>query len=256
MSRTPNPHRTLASQTLFRGLDVVDAVADGCQSVQEIADRTGVAFSTTHRLASALVQARYLQFEPRRGYRLGARLLELGFAAYRDSDIARSARQNIEQLAGETRDTVHLAMLDGDEIIYLDKIDAQRPIGVNSRIGGRKPVCSTGVGKALILDEGETSWRTRYQYDAERGNIHLPLETWLAGMHAYAQGGYAFDLEENAPGIRCVAVPIRDASGKTVAAVSVTGTTDSTDEARLRALIPTVRGAAQAISAKLGGTLG
>jgi DNA-binding IclR family transcriptional regulator len=256
MSDTPPSTRTLASQTLFRGLDVVDAVAAGFQTVQEIAQRTGLPFSTAHRLASALVQARYLHFEPRRGYRLGPRLLELGFAAYRDSDITRSARPGMEQLAEQTRDTIHLAMLDGDEIIYLDKIGGQRPISVNSRIGGRKPVCSTGVGKALILDEGEEKWKTRYAYDAGRGNVHVPLDHWLAGMRGYALGGYAFDLEEDAPSIRCVAVPIRDASGHTVAAISVTGTTDYTDEAQLRALIPVVRRVAQSISERLGGRLG
>ncbi|MGO4329482.1 IclR family transcriptional regulator [Cupriavidus sp. 2TAF22] len=255
MTDTTSPTRTLASQTLFRGLDVVDAVAAGALTVQEIADRTGLPFSTTHRLASALVQVRYLNFEPRRGYRLGPRLLELGFAAYRDSDITRSARAGMEQLAEQTKDTVHLAQLDGDEIIYLDKIGGQRAISVNSRIGGRKPVCSTGVGKALILDESEEKWRARYAYDAQRNNVHVPLDKWLAGMRGYAVGGYAFDLEEDAPSIRCVAVPIRDASGQTVAAISVTGTADYTDEAQLRALIPMVRRVAASISERIGGRL-
>ncbi|MFC5481302.1 IclR family transcriptional regulator [Massilia suwonensis] len=256
MTNSTDSTRTPASQTLFRGLDVVDAVAAGALTVQDIADRTGLAFSTTHRLASALVQARYLQFEPRRGYRLGPRLLELGFAAYRDSDVTRSARAGMEQLAEQTKDTIHLAQLDGDEIIYLDKIGGQRPISVNSRIGGRKPVCSTGVGKALILDEDEDKWRARYAYDAERGNVRVPLDTWLAAMRSYAAGGYTFDLEEDAPSICCVAVPIRDVSGQTVAAISVTGTTDYTDEAQLRALIPVVRRVAQTISEKIGGRLG
>jgi DNA-binding IclR family transcriptional regulator len=146
--------------------------------------------------------------------------------------------------------------IDGDEIIYLDKIGGQRPISVNSRIGGRKPVCSTGVGKALILDENEDKWKARYAYDAQRGNVHVPLERWLDGMRTYAAGGYTFDLEEDAPSICCVAVPIRDVSGHTVAAISVTGTTDYTDEAQLRALIPVVRRVAQAISEKMGGRLG
>lgn len=145
-SKTTKP---LASQTLFRGLDVVSAVADGCRTVKEISEKTGITFSTTHRLASALVQIRYLHFEPRKGYRLGSRLVELGFIAYRESPIMVTARPFLEQLAAQTLDTIHLAALDGDEgIIYLDKIGGQRPIEVNTRIGGRKPVCCTSVGKA------------------------------------------------------------------------------------------------------------
>ena len=78
VTKTSKP---LASQTLFRGLDVVSAVAEGCRTVRDISDKTGMTFSTTHRLASALVQIRYLHFEPRKGYRLGSRLVELGFIA-------------------------------------------------------------------------------------------------------------------------------------------------------------------------------
>lgn len=253
MSRTESPARPLASQTLFRGLDVVDAVAGGARSVQAIADATGIAFSTAHRLASALVQARYLHFEPRRGYKLGSKLLELGFAAYQDSTITTCARDGLEKLAAQTLDTVHLAMLDGDSVIYLDKIGGQRPIEVNSRIGGRKPICSTGVGKALILDEGEASWRERYAYDAQHGGVSVPAEQWIAAMRTYAQGGYTFDMDENAPGIRCVSAPVRDVTGKTVAAVSVTGTSEYTDEMRMKELVPVVRRVAQSISERLGG---
>lgn len=260
MSQTESPAhpaaRPLASQTLFRGLDVVDAVAGGARSVQAIADATGIAFSTAHRLASALVQARYLHFEPRRGYKLGSKLLELGFAAYQDSTITASARDGLEKLAAQTLDTVHLAMLDGDSVIYLDKIGGQRPIEVNSRIGGRKPICTTGVGKALILDEGEARWRERYAYDAEHSGVAVPVEQWIAAMRTYASGGYTFDMEENAPGIRCVSAPVRDLTGRTVAAISVTGTSEYTDETRMKELVPVVRRVAQAISELLGGRHG
>ncbi|CAM4207245.1 IclR family transcriptional regulator [Kerstersia similis] len=252
MSTTDPAPRALASQTLFRGLDIIDAVADGCITVQAIAARTGVSFSTTHRLASALVQARYLHFEPRRGYRLGNRLLELGFAAYRESTLTSCARPHLERLAEETQDTVHLASLDGNGIIYLDKIGGQRPVQVNTRIGGRKPICGTGVGKSLILDETPEQWLQRYEHDAVRGDIQIPRDAWMEMMARYAQGGYSMDLEENAAGIRCVAAPVRDISNRIIAAISVTGTAPYTDEARMRALIPVVQLAARQISEALG----
>lgn len=254
MSPSSSEKRIIASQTLFRGLDIVNAVADGCKTVQEISERTGITSSTTHRLASALVQIRYLHFEPRKGYRLGSKLLELGFLAYRGSNVTSCARAQLERLAAETSDTVHLATLDGDVVVYLDKIDGQRPIQVNSRIGGRKPICSTAVGKALILDAGEAGWRAHYEREAITETFVFPFDSWMAAMAQYAQGGYTFDLEENAPRICCVAAPVRDGTGKTVAAVSVTSTIDYTDAARMNALIPVLRSAAAAISRQLGGT--
>lgn len=173
--------KPLASQTLFRGLDIVSAVAEGCRTVQEISEKTGITFSTTHRLASELVQISYLRFEPRKGYRLGRRLVELGFIAYRDSPLMTTARPFLEALAEQTQDTVHLAALAEDEgIIYLDKIGGRRPIEVNTRIGGRKPVCCTSVGKALILDQGPAAWKKRYEQEAAKGLAgRLSLDEWL-----------------------------------------------------------------------------
>jgi DNA-binding IclR family transcriptional regulator len=252
MPRNESPTRAIASQTLFRGLDIVDAVADGCTSVQTISDRTGMAFSTTHRLASALVQVRYLSFEPRKGYRLGSKLVELGFLAYRQSDLTMLSRDGLEWLASQTLDTVHLATLDNNSVVYLDKIGGQRPIEVNSRIGGRKPLCSTGVGKSLILDSGEAVWRQHFGREAETEKLPLSLDEWIKQMHRYAREGYTLDLGENQPRIRCVAAPIRDGSGKIVAAISVTSTVDYTDDQRLAELIPLVKSVADQISIKLG----
>lgn len=249
--------KPLASQTLFRGLDIVSAVADGCRTVKEISEKTGITFSTTHRLASALVQIHYLRFEPRKGYRLGRRLVELGFMAYRDSPLMTTARPFLEELAAQTQDTVHLAALDEDEgIIYLDKIGGKRPIEVNTRIGGRKPVCCTSVGKALILDQGRAAWKRRYEQEAAKGLAgRLPLDEWLAAMATYAAQGYTFDMDENIAGIRCVGAPVRDASGEIVASISVTSTDVYTDEARMREVIPLVQEVARRISAQLGAAM-
>jgi DNA-binding IclR family transcriptional regulator len=254
MPQPESPSRTLASQTLFRGVDIVDAVADGCKTVQSISERTGITFSTAHRIASALVQVRYLRFEPRKGYSLGSKLVELGFLAHRQSDLTALSREQLEWLAAETLDTVHLATLDGDGVVYLDKIGGQRPVEVNSRIGGRKPICTTGVGKALILESGESVWQRHFAREAAEGPMPIALDTWLVQMRRYLALGHTFDIGENQPRIRCVAAPIRDGSGTIVAAISVTSTTDYTDDDRLASLVPVVRGVADQISKRLGGT--
>lgn len=246
-----SPKPVIASQTLFRGLRILDVVAQGKRSMQEIADTTGLAFSTAHRLASALVQERYLHFEPRRGYRLGSKLMELGFAAYRESDLTRVARESLEQLAATTDDTVHLAVLDGEQVVYLDKIGGKRSIEVSSRIGGRKPICSTGVGKALVLDVGPEAWRAHFLRENPEAD-EAGWQAWLQRMQRYASLGHALDLGEDAPQIRCVAAPIYAPDGAILAAVSVSSTVDYTDDARLAALAPVVRETAAQISRQFG----
>lgn len=236
------PPRQLASQTLFRGLEVVDAVADGLTTLPEISARLAVSVSTTHRLASALVQIGYLRFEARKGYSLGPHLIELGFKAHRQSDLATRARPHLQALADLTHDTVHLATMLDEQVVYLDKIAGSRAVQVSSLIGGRKRLCSTGVGKALLLDETEQRWTELYRQDTASGFCEAKDEAdWLALMRGYVAEGYAFDLGEDDEAIRCVAAPIRDASRQIVGAVSVSSTVQYMDAARMQALITVVQ---------------
>ncbi|CAB3788492.1 Transcriptional regulator KdgR [Paraburkholderia caffeinitolerans] len=246
-TRRPN-----ASQTLVRGLEIVQSVAAGAVSLPEIAQRTGLSQSTAHRLATALVEARYLQHEPRRGYGLGSKLIELGFQAHRESNLLVTARPHLEQLATQTLDTVHLAAFVDDEVVYLDKLPGQRPIEVSSFIGGRNPVTTTGVGKALILDRGEDEWCRIRAQEAQAGR-NVPTEAaWLELMRSYAARGSAFDLGEAEPSIRCVAVPVRDATARIVAAISVTSVVQYMAPERMEALVPVLKAQADAFSAQLG----
>lgn len=244
--------RSNASQTLVRGLEIVASVAAGAVTLPEIAKRTGLSQSTTHRLAAALVEARYLQHEPRRGYSLGSKLIELGFQAHRESNVLASARPHLQQLAAQTLNTVHLATLVDDEVIYLDKQQGQRAIEVSSYIGGRNPITTTGVGKALFLDRDEEEWRRIRTQEAQAGRKVPDEATWLALMRAYAVRDCAFDLGEGEASIRCVAAPVRDATNRIVAAISVTSVVQYMEPARMEQLVPVVKAKALAISTELG----
>jgi len=240
------------SQTLVRGLEILDAVADGARSIAEVAKMTGLTYSTVHRIISVLVERRYLKIEGGREYALGPRLVELGFAAYSRTEVVRVARPWLENLARETRDTVHLAQLDGWEVAYLDKLPGARPVEISSRIGGRKPAICTGIGKALILDESEATLRRLYQRDHYLLGPGPTEDEWIAQMEAYRAGSYAFDLGEDSTSIRCVAAPVRDVTGRIVAAISVSSATEYMPPDRMRDLIPDVQRVAQAISTELG----
>ncbi|WP_279357333.1 IclR family transcriptional regulator [Methylobacterium indicum] len=240
------------SQTLLRGLAILEAVAGGARDLAALSAALGTTRSTTHRLAAALVEQRYLTFAPREGYGLGPKLLELGFRAQQAAPVTRVARPHLDRLSESCGDTIHLGVLEGEWALYLDKLPGRRRIAISSRIGERQPVWSTGLGKALILDLDEARWRGFYRLGEARGGHSPDLATWLERMRAYAVRGIAYDREENEPEVRCVAGPIRDASGAIVAAFSVTSTVQYMDEARMEDLAGTVREAALAISRDLG----
>lgn len=244
--------KALTSQTLLRGLDVIEAVSNQALSITDIAKKTGITYSTAHRIVSVLLQRHYLKPDGAKGYALGRKVLELGFQAFHQTGLTRIAHPFLEQLARDTLDTVHLARIEDDSVIYLDKISSQRSVEISSRIGGRKPLISTGVGKALILDWPESAWADFYLRNGHLLRNKIPQEQWLATMRAYAQGGYSFDLGEDSQPIRCVAAPVRDGSRKIVAAISVSSMLEYMDSKRMQALIPVVKSVAAKISAELG----
>ena len=253
LGRKPASARPTASQTLVRGLDIIEAVAmGGADDITTIATRTGMTYSTAHRIVSVLIQRRYLKRMPGKGYHLGSKLLALGFQAYGQIDLTPLAHPFLEHLAQQTHDTVHLACEELGAVFYLDKIASRRPVEISSRIGGTKPLISTGVGKALLLDGSVRSWGALYDADAHRLGLTMPRDQWLDMMQDYARHGYTYDLGEDEPTIRCVAAPVRDASHQIVAAISVSSTTDYMPPERMRDLVPIVSETARQISAELG----
>ena len=241
------------SQTLVRGLDVLEAVAAGVTTLSELAAAVELNRSTAHRLAATLVERRYLTFVSRSGYGLGAKSLELGYRAKAHLSIPRVARDHLEKLAAQTGDTVHLGVLDDTRVLYLDKLPGSRRVEISSRVGERQPVRSTGLGKALLLDEDDARLREFYRRENDGGQPYGVSETtWMRRMRDYARHGYAFDMEENEDRIRCVAAPLRDATGRIVAALSVSSAAQYMNDARMKLLVNDVCRTAEQISRDLG----
>jgi DNA-binding IclR family transcriptional regulator len=230
----------------------IEAVADGAISLADLAQRLDLTRSTTHRLATALVERRYLNFVPRLGYHFGPKLLELGFLAQQQTDIVQMARPHLEALASLTDDTVHLGVLDNERALYLDKIPGRRRVEISSRIGDRHPLTSTGLGKALLLDDDEAQWRKLFLEDQASGSPKATWEIWIDRMKQYVAVGRSYHLQDNEHFIRCVAAPIRDASGGIFAAISVSSAAQYMDDERMQALTSDVMATAGAISSDFG----
>ena len=247
------------TQTLLRGLAVVDAVARGARDVKEIGRLIGTTRSTTHRLAVCLTQEGYLRRSEKLGYFLGPKLIEFGFRARDEISLAQIGRPFLEELAQATGDTIHLGVREGDHVLYLDKVSGTKGLEMRSRIGSRMRIATTAMGKALLLNSPEEEWKRCYGIATGTALRVPPIpatvlkwEEFRDGMRRYARDEYAFDLEENELSIRCAAAPVRDADHRIIAAVSVSSTVPYMPMKRLRELAVLLQQTASAISGQLG----
>ncbi len=241
------------SQTVLRALGLLEAVADGIYSLEDLSAAAGLTRSTTHRLLSTLTRAGYLRHEPRAGYLLGPRLIELGFKAHGQLHLPSLARPHLARLAQVSQETVHLGVLDGADVVYLDKVQGTRGLQMASCIGGRAPAQATALGKAILSALPETEWLAHLIPNLQRTpNTVTDPQRFQEELARVAARGYALDLEENEPGIRCIAAPIRDGGGRAVAAVSISSAVIYLTDERMAELIPCVVETAQRISRDLG----
>jgi DNA-binding IclR family transcriptional regulator len=197
---------------------VLDAFeGPGRLTLAQIVRRTGLPRSSAHRMLERLVALRWLRRDGR-DYELGMRLVELGSLALHQDRIHRAAIPLLRDLHRATGMVVHLAILEGADVVYLEKIGDQM-MAIPTRVGGRQPAHCTAVGKAILADNEAvdvdlSNRKTRFSIATAP---HLSAE--LAKVRAH---GIAFEREESLPGFGCVAAPIGPA-GRAVAAVSVCG---------------------------------
>jgi DNA-binding IclR family transcriptional regulator len=191
----------------------------GRLTLAQIVRRTGLPRSSAHRMLERLVALRWLR-RSGRDYELGMRLVELGSLAVHQDRLHRAAAPLLHELHRATGLVVHLAVLDGSDVVYLDKVGDRMVAAIPTRVGGRHPAQCTAVGKAMLAYAAQagtidlTARRTKY-------SICTPaqLTQELAKVRSH---GIAFDREESLAGFGCVAAPIGNL-GEAVAAVSVCG---------------------------------
>ncbi len=218
-------------------------------SVSELARRVDLPKSTVHRLASEMTRLGLLE-STARGLRLGMRLFELGEMAPRSRSVREAALPYMEDLRLAAGATVHLAVLEGVDVVYIEILRAKTGPRLPSRVGGRLPAHATGVGKAIMAFSDPAVAQTRIEAGLPALTRHtLVMPGALRNALSSARrDGVAYDHEESGYGIYCAAAPIFGPGGLPVAALSVTGTTHRLDLPRLA---PAVRTAAMAISRRL-----
>ncbi len=238
-----------ASQTLVRGLDVLEVVAAGPLALPALANRLGLARSTAHRLATALLERRYLTLVPRQGYGLGPKLLELGSCAQEQTALVRVARPYIESLAAETLDSAHLSVRDGATALLLERTHGRRRLLPALRVGERMKLTEGAVGFALLLDGPEEAWRETFAQDCGSA---VSSAAFVDRMRSFASGLYAYDPGDTDDSVRTVAAPVRGADGTIVAAIGLSTACQYLDDARLAEVGRDVARMAASISDDLG----
>jgi IclR family pca regulon transcriptional regulator len=251
------------SQSLERGLAILSAFSSDKSSigVSELSRELGLSRSTTHRYIATLTSLGYLQQDAEtKRYRLGPRVLDLGFAAINSMDIREISVPHLQALSDSTGFTVNLAILDGTDVVYIERCrtsrSGQRQIDLNLHVGSRLPAYCTAMGKALLAfvpDDRFDEILDQVELVARGPNTITERPALRAEMERIRTMGVAVNNEELAYGLRSIAAPIRSTSGDVVAALNlaVHRSMVSMDDL-IERYGPTVKRTADAISAEIG----
>lgn len=245
--------------TLDKGLRILELLAEDEArrglTLTEIGRALGMHRSTLFRFLATLRARGYLDRDPVSDrYRLGARVLTLSGAFLDALDIRDVARPALHSLCDETQELVHLATLDHDEVVTIERIEGRQPVSLQTGIGERRPAYCTASGKAILAylpgDELERILALGMPaYTARTITSPARMREHLAQVRAR---GYAVDDEERIEGVRCVAAPVFGHDGEIVAAVSVAAPAHRAPDDRIDELGRQSRLAAEMVSRRLG----
>jgi IclR family acetate operon transcriptional repressor len=252
--------RSLVKQPSFvksanRALDIFELLAaePNGLTISEISERLGFARSSTHGLVHTLYSRGYLSLDAGNRFYLGVRLIQLGLTVADRLELRSAAHGRLEQLVVRTNDTALLVVPDGGELLYVDKVISDtRDVRTDPRMSMGRPLHCSSLGKALLAALDEDSVLRIL------GGRPLPrvtefsitdLDELRADLALTRERGYSIDRQEAVPGVWCVGAPVRDHTGRSVAAISVSTIREFFDSATSG---PLVMAAAVDISNAMG----
>ena len=253
--KRPTASGRLSSVTSALLVLKVFSQAESELGISSIAQRLGLAKSTVHRLAVTLAGEGFLEQNAQNGrYRLGLSLFSLGALVRQRMDVSNQAHFLIGALRDLTQESIHLAILDESAIVYLYNMESAQAIGTRSYIGSRKPAFCTSEGRALLAFSAPEVVAAVLKDDlvARTPKTTTNPKALRLMLEEVRQLGYATDDEESENGMRSVAAPIRDITGKAIAAVGLAGPIQRLTKKELRRLVPHVVATADAVSVRMG----
>ncbi|MGA8363560.1 MAG: IclR family transcriptional regulator [Solirubrobacteraceae bacterium] len=250
------------SQSLERGLAILGCFTSEhpVMGIADIADELGMSRSTTHRYVTTLLALGYLEQGRSRKYRLGLRVTDLGMSALNATGLRENVHPFLEELRERTGYTIGLAVLDGTEILYVDRARswrrAERETDLGLYPGSRMPAYSTAMGKVLLAylpDVVQRDLIAQLKLERNSPSTITSKQALRAELERIVEDGYAVNDQELRPSLQAIAVPVRDESREVVAAVGIAASPEAISLAELTdALGPHLISTAARISSRLG----
>ncbi len=241
--------------TVFKALRVLEALAAKAQprGVTDVADELGLTKANAHRLLRTLVAAGYVSQDiATKRYRLTLKMWELGITALDRLDLTEATRPDLRALADAADESVQLAVMDGDSIIYVDKADSRHALRATTQVGSRVPAYCVSTGKALLAFAEDAIDSMAFPLTAFTPSTITTHDRLLRELASVRRLGFAVNRGEWREGIWGVAAPIHDSTAAPVAAIGVWGPELRFRGSAVARLGAQVMQAAEAISTRLG----
>ena len=253
---TPDAHYV---KSLDKAMTLLEALAqaDAALALTDLAQRVGLPLPTTHRLLTTLERRRFVQFDGEQGrWSIGVRAFIVGNAFLPRRNLMRAAMPVLRRLMEESGETTNLAVESGGEAVFLAHVECRDMMRASSRPGSRVALYCSGVGKALLSAmSAEEVTRVLHERGLNRitpTTIDTP-EKMAAELERIRRQGFAYDDQEHAKGVRCVAAPVFDDAGRPLAAISLSGPSARITDERVPVLGQQVALAARHVTGDLGG---
>lgn len=245
-------------QALDRAMDILDILSlepEGL-GVTQIAERAALHKSTAHRIVMALSERGYLEKSQKGSqYKIGLKMVDICSVYLNSVELKTEARPMLRDITQRTGLTSHLAILDGNQAVYIDKVEMEQYLRLYSQIGRRIPTHCSALGKCLLsgIPNNELDVLLRnYPYTIFTEHTISNEKELRKQLEDVRRNRYAVDDQEHDIGIRCVAAPIFDYRGKVIAAISVAGPEQIFTEEKQKDFIDQIRTTAKEISIRMG----
>jgi len=247
--------KTKSVPAVERALTILEIVASSRKglTLSEIARKMELPKSSAHYVLSTLERRGYLYRSIGRAhYMFTAKFFTLASSTLSGLSLREEARPSLRRLMESTGLTVHMALLEQNEVVLIEKAEPS-PSRLPTWVGKRMAIHCTGVGKALLayLPEERVNQIIRHGLIRYNDNTIVSARKLLQELARIRQLGYALDDEEETIGLRCLGAPILDGSGQPIAAISIAGTTDEVTPENLEALVAQLKGIARELSRHL-----